>query len=67
MFFNVKNLSLPFLSEYSSSKDWFALGIFGGFGTLGAGVFALILPVLLQSGNTASIPPHSLLFPIALP
>lgn len=34
---------------YPKNKQGFALGIFGGFGTLGAGVFALILPVLLQS------------------
>lgn len=34
---------------YPKNKQGFALGIFGGFGTLGAGVFALVLPVLLQS------------------
>lgn len=34
---------------YPKKRQGFALGIFGGLGTLGAGVFALILPVLLQS------------------
>lgn len=34
---------------YPKNKQGFALGIFGGFGTLGAGVFALLLPLLLQS------------------
>ncbi|MFV0289720.1 MAG: MFS transporter [Mangrovibacterium sp.] len=34
---------------YPKSKQGFALGIFGGFGTLGAGVFAIALPILLQN------------------
>jgi Nitrate/nitrite transporter len=34
---------------YPKNKQGFALGVFGGLGTLGAGVFALILPFLLQS------------------
>lgn len=34
---------------YPKKKQGSALGIFGGFGTLGAGVFALILPMLLSS------------------
>lgn len=34
---------------YPKKEQGSALGIFGGFGTLGAGVFALILPMLLSS------------------
>lgn len=34
---------------YPKNKQGFALGIFGGFGTLGAGVFAFVLPLLLKS------------------
>lgn len=34
---------------YPKNKQGSALGIFGGYGTLGAGVFALILPMLLKS------------------
>ncbi len=34
---------------YPKNKQGYALGIFGGFGTLGAGVFAIVLPLLLNS------------------
>lgn len=33
---------------YAKNKQGSALGIFGGFGTLGAGVFAFVLPLLLK-------------------
>jgi NNP family nitrate/nitrite transporter-like MFS transporter len=34
---------------FPKNKQGFALGIFGGLGTLGAGVFAIVLPLLLHS------------------
>lgn len=34
---------------FPKHKQGFALGIFGGLGTLGAGVFALVLPLLLHA------------------
>lgn len=34
---------------YPKGQQGFALGIFGGLGTLGAGVFAIVLPLLLNA------------------
>lgn len=39
---------------FPKRKQGFALGIFGGFGTLGAGVFAFVLPLLLHSAGFIS-------------
>lgn len=34
---------------YPKHKQGFSMGVFGGFGTLGAGVFAFLLPMMLHS------------------